>query len=245
MICENCQKEHNGSYGSGRFCSKECARSFSTKNEQKTKKMIICNQCKKEFLIDKRARNDCLCDECKNVELICYNCNKPFYINIKNANQKFCSRVCSSKYVAKTFLQTDEHKEKLRKITKEKYKNGKQVFGGKTKWFQYKEIKVQGTYELRTCYILDKLKDLKLIKNWEYTNDRYEYLGYDNNKHFYLLDFKVFNNDDSFYYIETKGRVVENDKYKWNTVKDFGYKLEIWFDDTIRYYENKYMVTMV
>lgn len=31
MICENCGKEHNGSYGSGRFCSKFCARSFSTK----------------------------------------------------------------------------------------------------------------------------------------------------------------------------------------------------------------------
>ena len=34
MKCENCGKEHNGSYGSGRFCSKECAKSFSTKNSQ-------------------------------------------------------------------------------------------------------------------------------------------------------------------------------------------------------------------
>ena len=32
MICEYCGKEHNGSYGSGRFCSEECARSYSTKN---------------------------------------------------------------------------------------------------------------------------------------------------------------------------------------------------------------------
>ena len=29
--CENCNNEHNGSYGSGRFCSLECAKSFSTK----------------------------------------------------------------------------------------------------------------------------------------------------------------------------------------------------------------------
>lgn len=28
-ICEKCGKEHDGSYGSGRFCSKECARGFS------------------------------------------------------------------------------------------------------------------------------------------------------------------------------------------------------------------------
>jgi hypothetical protein len=29
--CENCNEDHNGSYGSGRFCSSECARGFSTK----------------------------------------------------------------------------------------------------------------------------------------------------------------------------------------------------------------------
>lgn len=31
MKCELCNKEHDGSYGSGRFCSIKCARSFSTK----------------------------------------------------------------------------------------------------------------------------------------------------------------------------------------------------------------------
>lgn len=35
MICENCGKEHDGSYGSGRFCSCKCARSFSTKLNRK------------------------------------------------------------------------------------------------------------------------------------------------------------------------------------------------------------------
>lgn len=35
MKCEYCEKEHDGSYGSGRFCSPKCARSFSTsKNRQ-------------------------------------------------------------------------------------------------------------------------------------------------------------------------------------------------------------------
>jgi hypothetical protein len=33
--CENCEKEHNGSYGSGRFCSSKCARGFSTKEKRK------------------------------------------------------------------------------------------------------------------------------------------------------------------------------------------------------------------
>ena len=32
--CENCSKDHDGLYGSGRFCSKECARGFSTKEKR-------------------------------------------------------------------------------------------------------------------------------------------------------------------------------------------------------------------
>lgn len=31
VICETCQKPHDGNYGSGRFCDVKCARSFSTK----------------------------------------------------------------------------------------------------------------------------------------------------------------------------------------------------------------------
>lgn len=31
MICENCQKEHDGSYGTGRFCSDHCRRSWCAK----------------------------------------------------------------------------------------------------------------------------------------------------------------------------------------------------------------------
>lgn len=41
MKCENCNNEHDGSYGSGRFCSLKCARGFSTKEnrEQISKKV--------------------------------------------------------------------------------------------------------------------------------------------------------------------------------------------------------------
>lgn len=34
MKCENCGKDHDGSYGSGRFCSNKCARGFSTKEKR-------------------------------------------------------------------------------------------------------------------------------------------------------------------------------------------------------------------
>jgi len=31
MICENCNNDNDGTYGSGRFCGSKCSRSFSTK----------------------------------------------------------------------------------------------------------------------------------------------------------------------------------------------------------------------
>lgn len=34
MLCESCQKTHDGKYGSGRFCNNVCARSYSTKNKR-------------------------------------------------------------------------------------------------------------------------------------------------------------------------------------------------------------------
>ena len=68
MICENCGKEHSGDFGSGRFCSKKCAKSFSTKNinhkETKHAKCIICG---KEIMIYKNASlKNCKCNDCKN-----------------------------------------------------------------------------------------------------------------------------------------------------------------------------------
>ena len=39
FICENCGKEHNGSYGSGRFCSDSCKCSYNVKKRKKH----VCN----------------------------------------------------------------------------------------------------------------------------------------------------------------------------------------------------------
>lgn len=67
MICENCGKEHNGNYGSGRFCSIECAKSFSTKNIKKEYKEAKCINCGKIIYIHKQASNkNCKCNDCTN-----------------------------------------------------------------------------------------------------------------------------------------------------------------------------------
>ena len=47
MKCENCGKEHDGSYGSGRFCSVSCKQQYNLK--PKKNKHYCCRFCGKEF----------------------------------------------------------------------------------------------------------------------------------------------------------------------------------------------------
>lgn len=47
LQCEYCNKEHDGSYGSGRFCSSQCARSFSTSKNRKEINRKISETCRK------------------------------------------------------------------------------------------------------------------------------------------------------------------------------------------------------
>lgn len=58
MICENCYKEHDGFYGSGRFCSNRCARGFSTKKNRTeiSKKVSLTLGGKGEILEEKIER---------------------------------------------------------------------------------------------------------------------------------------------------------------------------------------------
>ena len=51
MCCENCGKEHDGSYASGRFCCKSCAIAFGNKQRKLSEetKQKISNSIKKQF----------------------------------------------------------------------------------------------------------------------------------------------------------------------------------------------------
>ena len=57
MICENCNQEHDGSYGSGRFCSSKCARGFSTKLKREEINKKVSNQLKGRLLTDDHKKN--------------------------------------------------------------------------------------------------------------------------------------------------------------------------------------------
>ena len=88
-ICENCGVEHNGKYGSGRFCSTTCSRGFSTKAKRKE-----INARLSKFYEDKRPDL---------IEKVCqYDlCRKTYKVNHNKANSSmFCSKSCRSKGIS-------------------------------------------------------------------------------------------------------------------------------------------------
>ena len=108
MICENCGKEHNGEYGSGRFCSCKCARSFSSKEKkkeinEKVSKTLLNRRKLKVFKTNFSVR-------------YCKDCNK--LLNFYNSSG-YC-RMCYPKHRPKT----PEYIEKLRNAQLNLVENG-------------------------------------------------------------------------------------------------------------------------
>jgi len=74
MKCEYCEKEHDGSYGSGRFCDSKCARGFSTKSNRKE----INEKVSKKLTKNKRECKVCGGKTSKNnLSGFCKNCKPP------------------------------------------------------------------------------------------------------------------------------------------------------------------------
>lgn len=58
-MCENCGLEHNGDYGSGRFCNNKCARSFSTKKDREQINKKVSEKLKKFHIGEVRTCKVC------------------------------------------------------------------------------------------------------------------------------------------------------------------------------------------
>jgi len=80
MKCENCNKQHENAYGSGRFCTEKCARAFSTKKDR-------------DGINKKRSK---ALSKDNDIILICKQCASEFSIMWSKRDQLFCSRSCST-----------------------------------------------------------------------------------------------------------------------------------------------------
>jgi hypothetical protein len=244
--CEHCNKIFDSVRANRKFCSTQCKKDFF-RGKPKSKKIRIkelrkCLYCDSEFIAireeQKFCKQECMINYHKNAlqNRTCLTCNKEF--NPKRKNQQFCSIKCSkprkNQYFTNTCKICNEQFESRYSDTELCNKCRVSLKTDKCakwhgKWCQYRNIKVMSTYELRVCNILDKLVELGKIYKWDYTKDKIQYIGIDNKTHNYLIDFKVYNDEDNFYYLEVKGVKRKNDELKWDTVTKNGFNLEIWF----------------
>lgn len=176
MNCENCNNEHDRSYGSGRFCKKECARSYSTKSKRKE-----INE-----KVSKKLTKDPIYKKCQYIK-----CNKSF--EIKKKTHKFCSVSCSKKH----YVSFPENIEKMSLIMTKKIIDG--LYTGKLKsikcFYKYKEnfIRCDSKVEYAS---LNYIENNFNVKNIERCNFSIKY-NYKNKIKHYIPDFKItlYNND--------------------------------------------------
>ena len=213
-VCEQCKINHNGLYGSGKFCSEKCARSFSTKNEQNWIKKFKCTICKAEVIRTKRAR-------CSNKVILCDKCNKLdsdiikqtlYKLNIYFIECMTCKKLIfkNNKYgLCKQCLgKSDIFRNNLKQSCIGKC-GGLRHNSGRGKFGRYNGYWCQSSWELAwIIYNLDH--GIKFERNKE--GFEYEYNG---ETHKYYPDFIL--EDGS--YVEIKGYYTRQVEIKLNQFK--------------------------
>jgi very-short-patch-repair endonuclease len=116
--CENCGNEHDGSIGSGRFCSLKCSRSFSTKAKRKEINDKVSAK-------RKGIGNDSITKKCEN-------CEATFIVSWSKRNKTCCSVSCSGKLRWKNAEYRKNISEKSSMAAIKRHQSGKN-FGWQTR----------------------------------------------------------------------------------------------------------------
>lgn len=201
-----CGKEHDGSFGSGKFCSRSCANSRVWSEKDKIKKSESAKRSEFVKIANKRKRDNRFVRNrygLKQEKIIwtCPYCGKQLKIRITQ-KKSYCNN--------NTPCQKQYHSE----FQKSQILSGKRVnnWGGRCKKIEYNGIKLDGSFEL------EFVKWCERNEIWfERNKDKFEYFYNGKLKH-YFPDFKLEDN----IYVECKGYETEKDRAKWSY---FPYKL--------------------
>ena len=202
MKCENCEIEHNGDYGSGRFCSSKCARSFSTKKKRKEINEKVSSRLSGRKLTEshkekiKGEKNGKWKGHCK-IEYV--NCKVCGYLFTQKrwGNRKTCSESC-----------------RIIASTERTYRNGSR------KTINYRGVVLESTWELRLAEWLDEKnikwerpKPIKWVDNKE--KERMYYPDFYLPEHDLYLDPKnphcMVLDREKMYVIENKVKIIYGD----------------------------------
>jgi len=210
------------------FCSRQCAnrRQHSSETKQKISQSVS------RFF-----------PESISVEVECAECKRKF---VGKTGRTCCSQQCARVINNRKRMiaaQLPETRAKIAAKTLEAYANGREQCGGRTKWFdvytlRYGKIRVQGTYEVRACQILDKMLASGELIAWEYTRARFPYVDTSGKQRMYRPDFKlVYPTHEEF--VETKGFSTPNDERKWEALRLLGHHLSVWREADLKQRESK------
>jgi len=126
--CERCKKQHDGFYGSGRFCCQKCSKQFvaavnkkeANKKTSETLKRKHFDQTKEKLKhVSKDVKFTITGNEI-NIQKICKCCGEIFEVRYRKRYQKCCSQKCASKLN----WQNPEYRNNLVNQINEKVKNG-------------------------------------------------------------------------------------------------------------------------
>jgi len=100
MLCKNknCIKEHKGEFGSGIFCSVQCANSRGSSKGKK--KRLKCSNCEEIIEVGLRT-SKVKCDTCKFEQAECDECSEK-YQRLVGSKTKLCGRKCAAIVAGKT-----------------------------------------------------------------------------------------------------------------------------------------------
>ena len=138
MKCKNCNEKDAikySKYSNGEFCSRECARSYSTKNDKVKIKICQCISCGKKIEVNKRSDPKRIkCEICKKKikikyrgkkeKVYCKNCGKEFEclsIKVRIGKGIFCSRLCHFDFLNKN-SQTEKEQKYYNILYQKKFK---------------------------------------------------------------------------------------------------------------------------
>lgn len=220
MVCESCKNEHDSSYGSGRFCSSKCARSFSSKAKRdeinkKVSKIMKSKISKGEKIGCVQKNNDNL------IEGSCDICGRKYMTRLYN-NERF-KKTCSSKCAKK--LRLISYNKNTNKVV-----GGYRKGSGRGKSGWYNGYWCDSSYEL--AFVIYNIEHNIIF---ERNKNGFKYI-WNEKEHTYYPDFII---NDRYY--EIKGYETKQDIAKYQSVNKpiiILYKKDL--TEIISYVENKY-----
>lgn len=205
MECIKCNKEHDGSFGSGKYCSRSCANSH-IRTEESKKKTSIGVKTSEKFIKNNKLKNIRL-NTLRYKKTKCKFCKCSFTYKFYNKQRVVCSKKeCINKRISE--------------VNKGKC-GGYRIGSGRCygEWYNSKIaglVYCHSSYELAYAKYLD-VNDILWVKN----KKSFLYSDENNIERKYIPDFYLISDNK---YVETKGYETIRDKYKW---KQFPHKLDI------------------